>query len=288
MKNFTKCMMAIAIMALLCVSCQKEGQYNPSKKISSIETTETVNGFENPAGTGIIEYVWDGKLLTQIVYKHKNGNVVCTLNYAYDGKKRISEVTSTEGYSLKYYYDGKFMDAIEVYDEGELACTYKITHDDSFLDKIELEYVSDDYKNSKNVNPFFFMPNEIGEEIVASTKNAKKGNNVAQTWIFSIDDRNISSMSCISSGVVDEYTYTYDKHRNPFCGWDDAINNNWDVALSRNNMVSYTRNVYYGDNVYTSKVDYNYEYKGNYPISKTWELEHDGFRTEYSEVYKYE
>lgn len=290
MKHFTKLMMAVSIMAVLCFSCQKEGKFNPSKRISNIEVIATTNGVDDPDNSGNVNFTWDGKLLTAVNYVRTDGSTDRTLNYVYDEKNRISEISSTQGYTLKYYYDGKYMDKIDVYAEGQTVAIYRIIHDDSFLDEIVLEYLYEDYTDA-NINPFFFLPNEIAEEIVSSNvKNAEKGFYDEQHWFFSIDDKDISGMAHLDGSYMDEFKYQYDKHRNPLCGWTDAVANNWNVALSRHNIVSCSHKAYVGDEeILSEEIHYTYEYSGNYPISKSWSttLSNSATRS-YTENYKYE
>lgn len=285
MKQITKLMLAIAVMAFIFTSCQKEGAYNPSKKLVRIVDNATQDGISVAGECGISEFIWDGKLLTQIQYKSSLANTEAdNTDYSYDSKNRISQIKYSDGRMLKYSYDGKNLDKIEQYAGGELRRIYRIEHKYSYLDAIRVEYLDETYED-KSMNPFaYILPDEIASEINTSVS---KGGAIdpQEIWYFTNDGNNIEHMTHITKGIFIDYDYQYDKKKNPLYGWMDALGGSWQTTLSKNNMVSYVRTVSNGTEITRrDTLNYTYTYEGNYPISKTWK----NLGIDYTETYQYQ
>ena len=94
-------------------SCEKDGVYNPSKKISKIYTQ----------GTGGQKYLsqvwsWDKNKLAKV--EHYWGNTFgYSSTYVYD-KNRLSEIRDSDGDYLKIEYSGSNYDKATFYSEGKL------------------------------------------------------------------------------------------------------------------------------------------------------------------------
>ena len=116
MRNWKFLVSIIAICAVL-VSCNKEGQFNPKKKISKIsysemEKDEFWDGISwiteeeelIPAYVGQV-WNWNGKKLESIDYYDEDGMFVATDNFSYNGKCLSTISWSTGRYDFIYEKD---------------------------------------------------------------------------------------------------------------------------------------------------------------------------------------
>ena len=113
---------AIACVALVFAGCQKDGVYNPSKKISKIYYTST-------SGVKSLKQIWtwNGKLLDKIDY-YDGGSIYKTYNFTYDGKRLTRMSNYANNRYIEYKYDGSHLSEANVFSSGSLEYIYKFTY----------------------------------------------------------------------------------------------------------------------------------------------------------------
>lgn len=132
---------AIALLTVAFVSCQKDGVYKPKQKISKIynelirTTVSEVNGVSTTVNDTVKPYVteewnWGKKTLESIVYKDMDGRNDGTCFFTYDDKNRITEMKEGETKVEYSYSDDKKLQITKLYSEGELILAMEIAYED--------------------------------------------------------------------------------------------------------------------------------------------------------------
>lgn len=267
--------LAIACVALVFAGCQKDGVYNPSKKISKIYYTST-------SGNKSLDQIWtwNGKLLDRIDY-YDGGSIYKTYNFSYDGRRLTRMDCYKYNEYIEYKYDGSHLSEANVFYAGSLEYIYKFTYKSGKLESMTCTSTGKGTRTEMKIDPltFVFGP-EISQSIeraqgIYAAKNNAKGTyteNYKFTW------KNGEISQCVvgyqGDGSYEEvtYKYTYDKKKNPFTG---ALINFYPEesmlggTLCKHNItkVDYTEmDEGYVENQ-TITYDYSYD-KSNYPISK--------------------
>ncbi len=287
MKKTVKFILAIAVVAMTVASCQKEGQFNPSKKISRQTITTTENG---ETTISRLEYQWDGNKLKQTQYYSDNqiGGIV---SYTYDKKNRISQIeyvnTSYPEYpeTAKYTYNGNVLEKIDYYrwstDEGKdiLIETRTFTHDGKKISKIEVSLhsiFSKSLSTTLDNASLFFFPDEIATTIAKDEKSAAIKGELYKTYQFTWEKDNISKMEIARNGYKTTYSYTYDNGKNPLYGLFDSFStSDYDDVLSKNNILTINGSRVEDNVTVTMKpINYTYDYDGKYPTSKSCTIQY--------------
>ena len=285
MKRLISLTATLMVLTIFVTSCQKDGVYNPKKKIEKIYGVyEGVKELEET-------WTWDKNLLTKVAYREGYEYDV----FEYDGKQ-LSKVTSyDEGVAYGYYvftYEKSKLVKIEEFDEGKLFMTISVEHDGKKIVKMTLKFVEDDYKNIKSVrnNKTFttimrnFLPQPIIDKIIESSM--RKANDYESIVEFVYEGDNVSKITMKEN---DDYsismTYTYDDKLNPFynnlyiSGESDAVG-----AFSKNNpLTSMVTEIYRGEK-FESNITYSYVYDGKFPTEVTCIYKY----YEYKVIYSYE
>lgn len=261
MKRLSILVLAIATIAFVASSCQKEGQFNPSKKITSA-VVEKLNNDGNMGISQKINYKWEKNLLVEEVVD--NGSVV-TSHFTYDSKKRISEINTSDNIRLVYSYNGNKIATIEESINGKLNKTYVFKHDDfgyiSSIDVTVPEYKSTEVYANSSVNPLFFMPTEIATDI-QTTMLKYKMTDMFYAFVYD-NNNNIEQMQI--NGTV--FKYKYDNKRNPLYGFYDILSMDFDWIFAKHNVIERIV-TYQSDPDFKQTVKYEYTYSGNYPLTQ--------------------
>ncbi|MCQ2272447.1 MAG: hypothetical protein MJZ72_06650 [Bacteroidales bacterium] len=285
---------AIACVALVFAGCQKDGVYNPSKKISKIYYTST-------SGVKSLKQIWtwNGKLLDKIDY-YNDGTVSYTNNFTYDGKRLTRMDCYKYNEYIEYKYDGSHLSEANVFYAGSLEYIFKFTYKSGKLESMTRTSTGKGTRTEMKIDPLTFV---FGPEISQSIERAQKilaaKNNGKSTYIetlkFTWENGEISQ--CVTSfqgeGYYEEVTakITYDKKKNPFSGAlinFDFEDNMGDGSYSKHNIAKMDCTEMEDGEVENWTVTYNYSYdKSNYPISKR-ETETSGGYTYTGGLYEYE
>lgn len=261
MKRLSILVLAIVTIAFVASSCQKEGQFNPSKKITSA-VVEKLNNDGNMGISQKINYKWEKNLLVEEVVD--NGSVV-TSHFTYDSKKRISEINTSDNIRLVYSYNGNKIATIEESINGKLNKTYVFKHDDfgyiSSIDVTVPEYKSTEVYANSSVNPLFFMPTEIATDI-QTTMLKYKMTDMFYAFVYD-NNNNIEQMQI--NGII--FKYKYDNKRNPLYGFYDILSMDFDWIFAKHNVIERIV-TYQSDPDFKQTVKYEYTYSGNYPLTQ--------------------
>ncbi|MCQ2270672.1 MAG: hypothetical protein MJZ52_05540 [Bacteroidales bacterium] len=268
----TLTILAIACVAFVFTGCQKDGVYNPSKKISKIYYTST-------SGNKSLDQIWtwNGKLLDRIDFYY-DGTVEETYRFNYDKNRltRMDRYAYGNVHSIEYKYDGSHLSEANVFYSGSLNYTYKFSYKSGKLESMTCTSTSKGVKEETKIHPLYFVFGpEISQCIEKSEKAlAKKYNGKSidvETYKFTWKNGEVSQ--CVISYQGDGYSeitykYTYDKKKNPFSG--ALINlypegNMVDGSLSKHNITKIDLTSMEGE---SEVIKFDYSYKDNYPISK--------------------
>lgn len=267
--------LVIACVAMLFSACQKEGIYNPSKKISKIY-------FTDKNGNKSLSQVWGwnkNNTLEKIDNYSSNGTLSSTLNFTYE-KKRLTRMNNyaTNAY-IEYKYDGKNLKEANLYSSGSLMDTYSFTYENGKITKIIDTYVhSKSAGNDVEMNPLqFILPDEIYNVTEENRKQFQPDGSKATTvftYELTWDGNNISKLVRTVSGssATLSLDIQYDKNNNPLKGaflsfyFEDNV---LDGNLCKNNVTRLeSKSVAEGGNVTTNVYTYEYTYDGKWPVSR--------------------
>jgi len=268
---------AIALMAVAFVSCQKDGVYNPKHKIAKVynEWTRTVVTTDASGSSTRIdslkpyvseEWNWDKKSLSSITHKDSEGRVNETVNFTYDDKYRIIGCTGADNHKAEYIYnDDKKLQTIKITEGPDETTTIDIAYDGKVPTTITTVST---YTIGKKVSDFAraIIPSYICDAIEANELRSKDLT-ITDKYTSAIewDGKNISQV--VTTGD-DNYkhtiTYEYDGKTNPFIGM--YSNEEYEVFYPKNNIVKRTESYNEGNKTITINNEYSYEYDGKMPV----------------------
>jgi hypothetical protein len=254
---------AIATMLLAFTSCQKDGVYNPSKKISKIY-------YQSGSSAKYLmeRWTWDGNKLSKIT--DANGNL--DASFSYDGS-RISKVTGSDGEVYTFSYNGNDISKLECVWQGKMISQFDFSHKSGKISKLDVHY----YNNSKGISISELTTfKHLFADLANDFKNDEKGRANYDTYItyeFTYSGSNMTKMTYHrqeGSATLDyERTYKYDKKKNPYYNFFSS--SFVFMCLSANNPTQYEH--ISGASVYT--YEYSYTYDGSYP-TESMRLSSDG------------
>lgn len=260
MKTFRKILVLafVALFAFAFTSCQKDGVFNPKKKISRV--FYKYNGGEKSLSA---TYIWNKNKLEKIDYG--NGEIAY---FTYDGKK-VSKINYDESVT-NFIYDGAKLSKVEISYEGQLCESIAVTHDGNKITKLVItEYEIDDYYDKdivcnslslRGILPATTCDNLIEKQIQAK-ESGRKGT-YTYTVEFKYDGSNITEERWVESNSV--YAYTYDKGNNPFYGLFSGDGDYVEYLESKNNIEKVSNT---SDGEY-SEFSFQYSYDGKWPTEK--------------------
>jgi len=262
----------IACVAMLFVSCQKEGVYNPSKKISKIYYTSY-------SGIKSLEQVWTwnkDNTLQKIDY-YDDGAIDYTYNFTYEKKRLVRMNDYANNCYVEYKYDKNLLKEANYYVGGTLCDAYTFTYKNGKIVKVTDNWIGSKGGAEKAINPLrFIFSEELCDAIDQSQKRmGNVGGKATLVYVYELtwDKDNVSKMVTTVSGSSATQTYemSYDKMNNPFyrAYLDFYFEDNASSGcLSKNNITRIeAREVEEDGDVWTGSVDYEYTYEGKYPTS---------------------
>lgn len=313
MKKFFS-ILAIACVAMLLTSCQKEGVFNPSKKISKIYTSSSITfgGTTTSTEKALSEvWTWNKNNTLAKIEKYDGNNIVGTETYTYD-KKRIIRVDGTETslysnytYRIEFKYNGKEMSEASFYDGDDLMTTLKFTHQNGKVTKIEAVESIDIINIDKSMRALrhlvpeqFYMSLEKTHEKNPSKYNAKGENDYTVTWEATWDKDNISKIVTTEKygnfGIdVVTMEYKYDSNNNPYYGFlsGDMGELSGADCYSKNNITQMTTQYQLSDSDEsdngTETVNYTYTYTGKFPLTRSYTTTYPEVSQTYTTEYEY-
>ena len=272
-------LLVIALVCAVMVSCNKEGQYNPKKKISQISysnsyKTEYWNDYDLEWETeqGSSNYVgqrwnWNGNLLESIDYYDEDGTLDYTEYYTYNGKQ-ISSISYGGSGRYEFVYEKNKLSSIDYFSGSTQYYHYELTHDGNKISKMSLTVLNDAKAEVPSLPSFLLnIPTK-------QLQKASKGGDYE--WRFEWDGDNLKHITYLEPGDTYDLYYTYDNKLNPMCGLWDLEEGGIASFMSKNNIV---REEYRWDGE-TDIYNISYTYKGNYPstAATTYKYSSDDYR----------
>lgn len=298
--GMTALWVAAASLMLLVSSCsEKEGVYNPKKKIVSVYESSLYHVYEYPDEDEVFgkslseQWVWSGDILQQIKY-YWDGTQMSTEKYAYDKDNRVVSVEASywDGdleSRMDYEYDGNLLSKCKLYYGGELEREFTFTYNGKTLNSMKCKvYATDDKSGRKHfMTPLRSLgfdksiakPVEQRLKKFCSEAKGTEEFDIAFEWT----GKNVTALRLRGNGTYCDLLYEYDQNVNPKKG---LLGNYFEQEsyCSANNVTKYTETEY-GE---TEVVEYSYEYDGKYPSTKQWTERDEYGYEQYTEYYVYE
>lgn len=300
--------MATVALVLSFSACKKEGVYNPSKKIAAIyRTMEDEPDYKGASKELIATYVWDGKLLSQIIY---NGDEPYTYTYTYNNKKQLVEVDMASEGRMTVEYDGKNVEEVAFSMNGVDLLSVEYIRKGNVIAGAEVEVSTDLLEeflkkgHSKIISDVLgtFLPfqmdiaftrtmEQYAQHYSADSKGSLKGH-IDYQW----NGKNVSkaafSLSFLIYSVQITSTYEYDNQINPFSGGlmangesiDEDILAMFHGWMNVNNVTKSTTTMRAADETETSTTTCTYEYDSDkYPVKVTTTDMYENYRKDFYE-----
>ena len=211
-----KVLLLCMAICLLLLGCEKDGVYNPSKKIKRISYQEL-----NDVKRLSQEWTWDKNLLKTVQYYSYNAMPSYDERYSYE-KNRLVKVEDNEGYFYKITYQNDQYDKVEYYSPvGILMESIKFTYENKKVAKIvETIFNYDDFKSLPEQG---FIAHLLSPELIrewnkmTSYAKGKATETTAQTT-FKWNNNNISeiisefSMMIYGENAKSKTVMTFEKY----------------------------------------------------------------------------
>jgi len=284
---------ALSIMAAFtAISCEKDGVYNPTRKISKIYIQEANNEKQMYA-----EWIWESNRLMQIVYPISQD----TAHFSYE-KGVISRInyTGNTPYYLTFHYDKNLYSTINLYKENAMIGSYQFFYDQKKVSKIIVTEYSSDQKTAlflEEIFALFSLPEIVSESVKeialeyvykggsgdnGNGNNGEGASSVINSYSFTFtwDDKNnnISKIVTQTNSLRTTMKYMYDDNKNPFQGLFSEVSNEetmgyvYDaISYNKNNIIQSQLLVGEDSNLKEhSLIKIDYVYNKKYPIIATF------------------
>jgi len=297
---------AIALLAVAFVSCQKDGVYKPKKKIAKVynewttttvttdsDGSRTVTNVQNPFVAE--EWTWGDKTLNSVMHKDKDGKVTSTVNYTYDDKNRLAGSTCGSEKAEYVYNDDKKLQSIKITDSDDPD--YSVVIEITYADKLPASVKTVRSYSFKSLSAFAksVIPSYISEAIEADQMRTKTTVSYTYNTTIEWDGKNISQVVTTGeNGYKYTTAYEYDGKTNPYKGMYSDMEDDFDIAYSKNNIVKKTVSRVNGNETRTVVTEYAYEYDGKMPSKITYTEEEEetvlgvNYKSTYVHVTTYE
>ena len=280
---------AIALLAVAFVSCQKDGVYKPKKKIAKITRSwEEVDVYSDAAGShedktkadawDCEEWAWGDKTVESRTFRTRFLTLtgvdyhVEKTTYKYDDKNRI--VGAEYGtHKIEYTYnDDKKFSKITVNDGANLESTVEINYDGKVVNSLKVTRFYPAKKCQAALAMIF--PSQIVDVICPESEEEimpKDARTVTTDITIEWDGKNIVKMDAKSNDdVTTTTTYEYDGKLNPYAGF--YCGDGFSAEMySKNNVTktTITRKRVEGSTTVTEETSetIEYEYDGKVPTT---------------------
>ena len=283
--------MATLVLVVSFSACKKEGVYNPSKKIAAIyRTMEEEPVYKAASKELIATYIWDGKLLSQIIYNYSDPY---TYTYKYNKQNQLIEVDMASEGLMRVEYDGKNVKKVTFSMEGNELLGVEYIRDgkqitgadvDVSTDLLE-EFVKKNHSHAIDDMLGTFLPFQMDKAFTQTmgkyaqhystdSKGSLKGH-INYEW----NGKNVSkadfSLSIILASINMTSIYEYDNQINPFSGGLMANGESIDTDIlamfhgwmNVNNVTKSTTSMNIEGETETEIITCTYEYDNDdYPI----------------------
>jgi hypothetical protein len=249
-------------------SCEKEGIYNPKRKISKIYVeAKTIEKYL------VEEWSWDDNKLVKIEFPNRvNPEDDSYQLFEYDGNL-ISTVTNSDGTKIIFTYSGKELTNVKYTFGDEILEDYEIIHSKNKISKIIITRNYDYLRNYDiKFSPLYFLfPRHIADVMqnkrmedssLKSISEFSKVTTITLTW----DGNNPQKITEESMEYFGQYflylEFNYDKNYSPFSGFflDEFY------GLSKNNCTYIKSTNSANENVFETYNEYTFTSGSKFPI----------------------
>jgi len=263
-------------------NCQKEGVYQPSKKIKRIYVMYDSKKVLSQ------EWSWNKNIMSKIEYFYINtGKLAYSSTFKYNGST-ISEIQDSDGYSTKFTYSGGKYEKVEYFNEKlELRISLRFTYTGTKVSSIEGQFYSSSKSSIDNYNQSYLttiIPElRLTEENIGQLQT--KGGVSIIKWNFEYDGNNVSKLERQEDAKIITYSYEeYDKNINPYYHHVEVVNTSLNLFLSKNNVLRQLIRDHEGT---STTVDYTYIYDGKVPTEVQRKMNTGGNVTISTTYYEY-
>lgn len=267
-------LLVIALICSVVVSCNKEGQFSPKKKISKITCSTSYKteyygdyGWEtaDESSSNYVSQIWNwsGKQLESIDNFDSDGTFSSTEYFVYEGKK-LSSINWGGAERYDFMYEKGKLASVELYSGSYREAIYNIEHNGKKVSKISVTYFD---AKAANAHP---LPSWILNLPQRPQKHNNNMNAPKEVYtcemLYEWDGDNVKHITYLEDGDKEDIYFTYDNKLNPMYGLWDVDEGDMIAILSKNNI---TREEYRYDGeseVYT----YSYTYSGNVPSTQSY------------------
>ncbi|MCL1850811.1 MAG: hypothetical protein FWF70_05345 [Bacteroidetes bacterium] len=196
-----KVLLLCMAVCLLLLGCEKEGVYNPDKKIKRI-SYQSLGDVKRLAE----EWTWDKSLLKTVQYFTYDAMPSYDERYSYE-KNRLVKVEDNDGYYYKITYQNDQYNKVEYYDPlGIPFSSMKFTYENKKISKIVMTELYDDGSKSLPEQGFIarLLPPELIRELNKMNSFAKGKEVVEGTTYITLkwNNNNISEIITESSRII--------------------------------------------------------------------------------------
>jgi len=253
-------------LCIVFMGCEKEGVYNPGKKIKRV--SEQVSSVK----LTLSEWTWEKNLLTKI--QNYSGTIPSIEERFVYEKNRISKVNNSNGSYWIITYQNNLYDKIEFFaPNGQTLTSIRVTYENKKVSK--LDYTEYEYGKSMEIlsNGSFIStllsPQTIrGLQMLHNKSKDTKITNYSITYTYNGDNIKEEVLTANDEEYILKVTYKYEKYDtnlNPmyhsFLTITDSKNNPLEVIVDF--MVSL---IDLDETIYDrSTITYDYYYDGKFP-----------------------
>ena len=289
-------------------ACKKDGVYNPSKKIAAIyRTMEDEPSSKGASKELIATYVWDGNLLSQIIY---NGDDPYTYTYTYNNKKQLIAVDMASEGSVRVEYDGKNVEGVSFSINNTELLDVKFIRKGNLITGADVEISTDlleellNKKENKVLRDVLstFLPfqmdmaftqtmEQYAQHYSTDSKGSLKGH-INYHWTNKNIDKADLNMSILIASIQITSTYEYDNQINPFSGGMMANGESIDTDIlgmfhgwmNVNNITKSMTTMKAADETENNSITCSYEYDSdNYPVKVITRDQFENYKEDYYE-----
>ena len=300
-KNFILLPMMIGM--LLFTACEKEGIYNPDKKIAktTIAVKAIISGhsIDEPA-VDEMTYTWEGDQLDNITYCDYDGNPSWSAKYIYDNKNRIIAIENSKNHEKAVFiYDGNKLSEMNFYSGNDKVVYVNVEHDGKRISKLSYHINNNEKALQLKLSPWKFFMDDVAalaldKNIQQVTNDQTKGEVIViADFVWKGDNVEKMHLSSPTSPTDPnkqvDILFEYDTHINPLLHaysiyMPIPMRDESHVIHSVNNIIKYQEVT----SSQSSSIDFTYTYDGDYPLTRTYSI-HDGDDIEtYTRAYIYQ
>lgn len=239
------CILLIAAVSMAAVSCKKEGSFNPKEKIVAVYQQQTsVTGAET---TTVEKYkaedwVWEGKLLKEVISYYEDGTVLSHELMSYKGGRLVKVAYEGGDTYTEYTYKSGKLTRIAMVSDGEETFAADVEHDGSNISKMKMSIDIPDSMTAKFAERSLarVIPQQLASLLIPTLTMVQRDNqaekqSMAISINFTYTDKNLTKMAVVVSGfTIMTVTCTYDDMKNPMQGCFAMLSPS---TLSKNNIV---------------------------------------------------